>query len=138
MKKSMILIPILLLIFWGCKSPISPDIEEALKKADIRIEIDSDSIGYNNHDVEFIAVFKEKNGIGAELENLWMLIYCGDEFWNKSLRYMCPKTLRANGELELDFNFYTGSDCYAIEVNAKFIDENENEHHIKKKFAVSK
>ncbi len=124
-----------------CKSPVSPDIEGALAQADIRLTADPDPVLYyfDNH-VYFTAIFKEYDGVKAELQRLWVLIYSDDvsPYSRHSRGYMCPKTLRAKGKLELDLDVYAGRSCYRVEVVARFVDENGFEQDVKKKFSVKR
>ena len=135
MRKNLIILMFLLVTFWACENPMGPEIEEALEQADIRIEVNS--IGHNSDEVKFTVIFKEKNGVEAELRKLWMLNYYRDgQYFNKSFEYLCPKKLRAGGELKIEFDYYTGDPLATVEVNAKFLDKNGHEHHVKKKFSI--
>jgi hypothetical protein len=133
---------VILFITWACSSstsPESPDVEGVLKEADIRVEVNPNPIFYNyNHYVIFTAIFKEYDGVEAELQKLWMLSHFedGSHYVRRSFGYMCPKKIRSLGELELDFNFYAGRLCYAIEIQARFLDENGHEFDVKRKFSV--
>ena len=131
--------------FLCCKSPADPGIEAtleeeaALKKADIRVTVEPNPIAYFNNNVYFKAIFEEYDGVAAELQKLWMLTYCDGtdyEYSRRSFGWMCPKTLRAKGRLELDFAFYAGWLCYRLDVQARFLDENGHEFDVRKRFSV--
>ena len=138
MKTKILVLGLILFIFAYCKSPAGPDIEGALSPADIRVELVG-SLFYYNSNVYFTIRFTEHDGVAAEPKMIDMLVYCDDTSHYDRLKftYMCWRnTLKANGKLELDFDFYAGRYCYKIELDYRFLDENGHTIEGKKKFSV--